>query len=101
MQDRHPVARVAQLTLGGMLILGAAAVGPLPGPGGIFLFAGGLVLILRNSRRAQVRFARAKRRWPRIGGLVDRTMRRRSALRRHARDRQSRAAMRRDETAPR
>ena len=77
--------RVAQLTLGGVLVLGAAAVAPLPGPGGIFLFAGGLVLILRNSRRAQVRFARAKRRWPRIGGLVDRTMRRPSALRRHAR----------------
>ncbi len=88
MKDRHPISRIAQLILGGLLILGAAVVGPLPGPGGIFLFAGGLVLILRNSRLAQVRFARAKRRWPRIGGLVDRTMRRPSALRRHARDKQ-------------
>ena len=85
MKHRHPMMRAAQLTLGGVLILGAAAVAPLPGPGGIFLFAGGLVLILRNSHSAQVRFARAKRRWPRIGGLVDRTMRRPSALRRHAR----------------
>ena len=101
MQDRHPLARAAQLTLGGVLILGAAAVGPLPGPGGIFLFAGGLVLILRNSRRAQVHFARAKRRWPRIGGVVDRTMRRRSALRRHARDRDLRAAARRDRAGSR
>ena len=87
MQARHPVSRMLQLALGGLLILAAAVVGPLPGPGGIFLFAGGLVLILRNSRVAQVRFARAKRRWPRIGGLVDRTMRRPSALRRPARDR--------------
>ena len=91
MQDRHPVSRLLQLVLGGILILGAALVAPLPGPGGIFLFAGGLVLILRNSREAQVRFARTKRRWPRIGGLVDRTMRRPSALRRHARDKRLRS----------
>ncbi len=87
MTDRHPVSRTLQLTLGGLLIVAAGIVVPLPGPGGIFLFAGGLILILRNSRRAQVTFARAKRRWPRVGGLIDRTMRRRSALRRHARDR--------------
>ncbi|MCP3733547.1 hypothetical protein M9979_01435 [Sphingomonas sp. RP10(2022)] len=86
MTDRHPVSRALQLALGILLIVAAGIVGPLPGPGGIFLFAGGLVLVLRNSRWAQVRFARAKRRWPRIGGLVDRAMRRRSALRRHARD---------------
>ena len=87
MPPRHPVSRMAQLVLGGLLTLGAVLVAPLPGPGGIFLFAGGLVLILRNSRAAQVRFARTKRRWPRVGGLIDRAMRRPSALRRHARDR--------------
>ena len=65
-------------------MLAAAAVSPLPGPGGIFFFAGGLVLILRNSAWARVRFARAKRRWPRLGHLLDRAMRRPSALRRHA-----------------
>lgn len=91
MSDRHPVARAVQLALGVLLIVGAAIVGPLPGPGGIFLFAGGLVLILRNSRWAQVRFVRAKRRWPRTGDLIDRTMRRPSALRRHARDRAARS----------
>jgi len=84
MPPRHPASRIAQLTLGIVLIIGAALVGPLPGPGGIFLFAGGLALILRNSRLARVKFARAKRRWPRIGALLDRTMRRRSALRRRA-----------------
>lgn len=77
--------RALQLATGMLLIVGAGLVGPLPGPGGIFLFAGGLVLILRNSRWARLRFARAKRRWPRVGHLLDRTMRRPSALRRHAR----------------
>ncbi|TPG12755.1 hypothetical protein [Sphingomonas oligophenolica] len=85
---RHPVSRIVQLVIGVLLIIGAGVIGPLPGPGGIFLFAGGLILILRNSRWARLRFARAKRRWPRIGSLLDRTMRRRSALRRHARDKQ-------------
>jgi hypothetical protein len=87
MRDRHPALRILQLVLGGLLLIGAAVMGPLPGPGGIFLFAGGMILILRNSRWAQVRWARLKRRWPRIGNLVDRAMRRPSALRRRARDR--------------
>ncbi|NJR79330.1 hypothetical protein [Sphingomonas corticis] len=89
MTDRHPLARAGQLAAGVLLILAAGVVGPLPGPGGIFLFAGGLVLVLRNSRWAQVRFARAKRRWPRIGHAVDVAMRRPSALRRRARRKSS------------
>ena len=84
--NRHPVSRIVQLALGVLLIIGAGIVGPLPGPGGIFLFAGGLILILRNSLWARRKFARAKRRWPRTGALLDRAMRRPSALRRHARD---------------
>jgi hypothetical protein len=88
MTPRHPAIRYTQLVTGGLLIVAAGVVAPLPGPGGIFFFAGGLVLILRNSRGAQVRFARAKRRWPRIGHIVDVAMRRRSALRRRARARQ-------------
>ncbi len=83
--------RLTQLACGVLLIIGAAVIGPLPGPGGIFLFAGGLVLILRNSHWARVRFVQAKRRWPRIGNLLDRTMRRPSALRRHARAKKSRS----------
>ena len=87
MRDRHPAMRILQLTLGGLLLVGAALMGPLPGPGGIFLFAGGMILILRNSRWAQVRWVRVKRRWPRIGNMVDRVMRRPSERRRRARDR--------------
>jgi hypothetical protein len=82
---RHPVLRITQLVLGVLLIIGAAIMGPLPGPGGIFLFAGGMILILRNSRLAKLKWARLKRRWPKTGHLVDRVMRRPSALRRHAR----------------
>ena len=82
-----PAKRLALLVLGGVLIALAPVVGILPGPGGIFVFAAGLVLVLRNSAWARRRWARLKRRWPRLGGLADRTMRRGSALRRHARDR--------------
>lgn len=82
MRQRHPTVRLVQLILGGLLVMLAPLVGLLPGPGGIFVFAGGLVLVLRNSRGARVRFARAKRRWPRLGHLADVAMRRPSALRR-------------------
>ena len=85
MTHRHPVSRIAQLVLAGLLFVAGAVIAPLPGPGGIFFFAGGLILLLRNSRWARGRFARAKRRWPRVGDLLDRAMRRPSALRRHAR----------------
>jgi len=50
------------------------------------LFVAGLVLVLRNSAWARRRFVRIKRRWPRVGALSDRLMRRGSALRRRARD---------------
>lgn len=80
---------MVQLTIGAILMLVAPVVGLLPGPGGIFVFAGGLVLVLRNSRWAQVRVARAKRRWPRLGHATDLAMRRRSAIRRRARSRAS------------
>jgi len=71
-------------------------IAPLPGPGGIFFFAGGLILILRNSRLARRKFVVAKRRWPRIGNLLDRTMRRGSALRRRARERRHAEAIGRE-----
>lgn len=83
---RHPTLRLAQLALGVVLIAAAAPVGLIPGPGGVFVFAAGLVLVLRNSRWAQRLFARWKRRWPKTGRVVDLTMRRGSALRRRARD---------------
>ncbi len=85
MPPRHPLSRILQLAAGVLLILVAGIVGPLPGPGGIFFFAAGLVLVLRNSAWARARFARAKRRWPKVGHALDMAMRRPSALRRRAR----------------
>ena len=82
----HPVLRIVLLVLGVLLILSTPIVGPIPGPGGIIVFAAGLTLVLRNSRWARRQFARAKRRWPRIGAYADRGLRRRSAQRRRERD---------------
>ncbi len=91
-ERRHPALRVAQLVLGVILILCAGIVGPIPGPGGIFFFAGGMILILRNSRWARRQFARWKRRWPKTGHVVDLSMRRGSAVRRRARTKAELAA---------
>ncbi|MES2422563.1 MAG: hypothetical protein V4595_14880 [Pseudomonadota bacterium] len=89
---RSPVLRLGQLVLGVLLIIAAPLLAPLPGPAGIFLFAGGMVLILRNSRWARLKWARLKRRWPRTGHFVDRMMRRQSAMRRHERAKASKSA---------
>ena len=72
------------LVLGWLLLALTPVVGVLPGPGGIFLFALGLGLVLRNSLWAKRRYVRFKRRWPRSGGWADRGLRRASARRREA-----------------
>lgn len=89
---RSPVLRFGQLLLGIVLILSAPILAPLPGPAGIFLFAGGMVLVLRNSRWARLKWARLKRRWPKTGHFVDRMMRRQSAMRRHERAKASKSS---------
>ena len=82
----HPAVRITLLVIGTLLILSTPIVGPLPGPGGIFVFAGGLTLVLRNSLWARRRFARLKRRWPKMGEMADHGLRRRSFRRRRARE---------------
>lgn len=74
--------RLCMLGLGWVLVVLSPLVGLLPGPGGIFVFAAGLVLLLRNSAWARKRYAIAKRRWPKTGNICDQAMRRGSALRR-------------------
>lgn len=64
------------MVLGWTLIGVAPAVGLLPGPGGLFVFGGGLILLLRNSCWARRRYVKAKRRWPKLGHLGDRVLRR-------------------------
>ncbi len=76
--------RIPLMALGWLLMLLAPVVGVLPGPGGIFVFVAGLILLLRNSAWAKRRYVQLKRRWPKLGHASDRIMRRASALRRHA-----------------
>jgi hypothetical protein len=70
------------LGFGCFLVVLSPVVGILPGPGGIFVFAAGLVLLLRNSAWVRRRYALLKRRWPKAGTICDHAMRRPSALRR-------------------
>ena len=86
-QPPRPILRTGQLTLG-LLLMGASPLAvPLPGPGGLMVFSGGLLLTLRGSPKARRIFARSKKRYPRTGLLLDRAMRRQSTLRRLARAR--------------
>jgi hypothetical protein len=85
-RDRHPALRTAFLVGGVLLMLSTPLAALLPGPGGVFAFAGGLALVLQNSGWARRQFARSKRRYPRLGSLVDRGLRRPSARRRRERD---------------
>ena len=75
---------------GGVLMMVLAPVaGLLPGPGGSVLFGVGLGIVLRTSPWARRRYARLMRRRPRLRRWMDWGMRRRSARRRRARDRQA------------
>ncbi|GAA4026056.1 hypothetical protein GCM10022281_00780 [Sphingomonas rosea] len=69
---------------GVLLILVTPLVSALPGPGGIFVFAAGLTLILRSSLWAKKHYVRFKRWQPRAGGWADWGLRRASAKRREA-----------------
>ncbi len=77
--------RIPLVIVGVVLILVTPLVAVLPGPVGIFSFAAGTALILRNSRWARHRFARLLRRHPRLRALSDRALRRASAKRRRMR----------------
>lgn len=77
-RGRNPLVRMALLAGGMMLIIASPVVGAIPGPGGVLVFAAGIVLVLQNSRSARRHFAKAKRRWPRFGTLADKALRRRA-----------------------
>ncbi len=83
---RNPVAKHILFALGWLLIVAAIPVGLLPGPGGVFVFAAGLELVLEASPWAKRVYARIVRRWPRLGRWTDWGLRRPSARRRIARD---------------
>jgi hypothetical protein len=76
--------RTSLFVLGLLLMAATPVVGVLPGPGGIFVFAAGLALTLRNSEWAKRRYVRFKRWQPRAGAWADWGLRRPSARRRVA-----------------
>ena len=84
-----PAVRIALVVLGFILMALTPVVGPLPGPGGIIVFAAGLSLVLKYSEWAKRQYVRFKRRHPNKGRWADWGMRRTSARRREARIRRN------------
>ena len=80
----NPTVRTGLFLLGCLLLVLTPVVGVLPGPGGIFMFALGMGLVLKNSAWAKRRYVRFKRRWPKSGHWADWSLRRPSARRRVA-----------------
>jgi hypothetical protein len=80
--QRLPAVRTGLFATGLVLILGSPAVGILPGPGGVIVFAIGLGLALKYSEWAKRKYVQFKRRHPRKGHWADWGLRRRSARRR-------------------
>ena len=78
--------------LGVLLVIGGILISPLPGPGGVFLIAPGMALILKTSMWAKRRYVRFKRKQPKVGHWMDWGLRRRSALRREELRKQSEAS---------
>jgi hypothetical protein len=79
---RSRPVRTAMFMTGLLLIILSPLVGAIPGPGGVFVFAAGLTLALRNSDWAKRQYVRFKRWQPKAGGWADWGLRRRSARRR-------------------
>jgi hypothetical protein len=80
----HPAVEWTMFVIGVILILLSPLAGIIPGPGGIFVFALGLALVLRTSMWAKRRYVRFKRWQPKVGKWADWGLRRQSAKRREA-----------------
>ncbi|WP_246611103.1 hypothetical protein [Aquisediminimonas profunda] len=85
---RSPTYRLVMAIFGVVLLIASPLVGALPGPGGIFVFAIGLGLILRSSLWAKRHYVVFKRKQPKIGHWADWGLRRRSHRRRVERKKQ-------------
>ncbi len=81
---RNLAVKTGLFATGCVLLAAAPVVGIFPGPGGVFVAAAGLTLMLRNSRWAKRRYVHFKRWQPKAGGWCDWGMRRPSARRREA-----------------
>ncbi|MEA3064242.1 MAG: ribonuclease protein component [Sphingomonadales bacterium] len=78
----YPAVRSALVVVGFFLIALTPVVGPIPGPGGVIVFAAGLSLVLRYSAWAKRFYVRFKRKHPKKGHWADWGLRRASAKRR-------------------
>jgi hypothetical protein len=79
-----PVVEWSMFAAGVLLVIGGLVIAPLPGPGGIFLIAPGVALILKASMWAKRHYVRIKRWQPKAGRWMDWALRRPSAKRREA-----------------
>ena len=85
---RLPMVRQGLFLLGCLMILVSPLVGAIPGPGGIIVFGFGFGLVLKYSDWAKRQYVRFKRRHPNKGRWADWSLRRLSARRREARQRE-------------
>lgn len=76
--------RTTLFMIGLLLIILSPVAGAIPGPGGVFVFAAGLALALKNSEWAKRQYVRFKRWQPKVGRWADWGLRRGSAKRREA-----------------
>jgi hypothetical protein len=80
----NPIVEWGLFVVGVLLIIAGFAIAPIPGPGGIFLIAPGLALILKTSMWAKRHYVRVKRWQPKAGRWMDWALRRQSHQRREA-----------------
>lgn len=91
-QKKSILIRQTLFFMGVLLIIVSPLVGAVPGPGGVFVFAAGLALVLKNSEWAKRQYVKFKRRHPNKGRWADWGMRRTSARRREDRLKREQAA---------
>ena len=77
-----PIVEWTLFVVGVLLVIAGFALAPIPGPGGVFLIAPGLALILKTSLWAKRHYVKFKRWQPKAGRWTDWALRRRSAKRR-------------------
>jgi hypothetical protein len=77
-----PVVEWTLFVIGVILLLLSPVAGVIPGPGGVFVFAIGLALVLKTSMWAKRRYVHFKRWQPKAGRWADWGLRRESAKRR-------------------
>ena len=80
----HPAVEWTIFVVGVILMLLSPLAGIIPGPGGIFVFAIGLAMVLKTSMWAKRHYVRFKTWQPKAGRWADWGLRRPSARRREA-----------------